>query len=155
MAFGTASEIFRAHIGDLWGAGTLDFLTNNMKAALWGDGVTPAQDAVLAQTSYNAGTWLVASEKSSSTDWPAGGQLLANKQINQGTAAVCFLDADDRASGANATLTAVTGVTVYNDTPAAGSKYGVCFNAFGGEQSVTAGTFTVVWAATGIARITL
>lgn len=153
MAFGLASEIFRAHIANIWGAGTDDFLANTIKAALFGDGVTPAQDAALAATGYNTGTWLVASEKSSGADWPAGGQTLANKQINQGTSAVVFLDADDRASGAAATLTAVTGVQVYNDTVA--GKYGISFNSFGGEQSVTAGTFTIVWAATGIARITL
>ncbi len=32
---------------------------------------------------------------------------------------------------------------------------GVCYNYFGGAQSVTAGTFTIVWNANGIFRITL
>jgi hypothetical protein len=154
MAFGTASEIFRAHIANIWGAGVDDFAANNIKAALFNDSIgTPNQDAALAATGYNTGVWLPAAEVTSSTDWPAGGQLLANRQINQATAAVVFLDADDRASGPAATLADVRGVLVYNDTVT--GKYGISFNAFGGAQQVTAGTFTIVWAATGIARITL
>jgi hypothetical protein len=154
MAFGTASEIFRAHVANIWGAGTDDFLAHTIKAALFNDTITaPAQDAALAATGYNTGVWLPAAEVTSSTDWPAGGQTLANKQINQATSAVAFLDADDRASGPAATLADVRGVLVYNDSVT--GKYGICFNSFGGAQQVTAGTFTVVWAATGIARIAL
>jgi hypothetical protein len=50
----------------------------------------------------------------------------------------------------------VFGCLVYDDTittPVA--DQGLCFNYFGGTQSVTAGTFTVVWSASGIFRITV
>ena len=49
-------------------------------------------------------------------------------------------------SGALATAT-ISGGTV--------ADHGVCFNYFGGAQSVTAGTFTIVWDANGLAKFTL
>lgn len=155
MAFGTASEIFRAHIADIWGAGTLNYASNTMKGALYGDTGTPNQDATLGNTSYGVDQWITGNEKSSSTDWPVGGQTLSGKSIDQATAGVVFLDATDTPSGAAATLSDVRGVLVYNDSGSAGQKYGICYNSFGGAQAVTAGTFTIVWAASGIARITL
>lgn len=156
MAFGTQSKIFRAHIAnDLWGAGTLNYSSNTVKAALFGDTPTPNQDASLANTSYGVDQWIAGSEKSSSTDWPVGGQTLGTKVVDQATAATAFIDAADTPSGPAATLSDVRGTLVYNDSGSAGQKYGLCFNSFGGAQAVTAGTFTIVWAAAGIARITL
>ena len=54
------------------------------------------------------------------------------------------------------TLTNAYGCLVYNDTvttPVA--DQGLCFNYFGGANSVTSGTFTVVWNASGIFAFTL
>jgi hypothetical protein len=65
-------------------------------------------------------------------------------------------DASDTASGATATLSNVYGVLVYDDTlttPVA--DQGVCFNYLGGANSVVSGTFTVVWNANGLFRITV
>lgn len=55
------------------------------------------------------------------------------------------------------TITNAYGAFVYDDTISGGTvaDQGVCFNYFGGAQSVTAGTFTVVWHANGIVRFTL
>jgi hypothetical protein len=50
----------------------------------------------------------------------------------------------------------VFGCLVYDDTlttPVA--DQGVCYNYFGGTQSVTAGTFTIQWGAPGIFSLTL
>jgi hypothetical protein len=66
------------------------------------------------------------------------------------------IDAADTASGATATLAAVFGCLVYDFTIAAPvAKQGMCFNYFGGSNSVTSGTFTVVWSANGIMKGTL
>jgi len=35
------------------------------------------------------------------------------------------------------------------------AKQGVCYNYFGGAQSVTAGTFTIVWNVNGVCRFTV
>ena len=62
-------------------------------------------------------------------------------------------DAADTASGSACTLANVHGALVYDNTTA--TKGGFCYNYFGGPNSVVNGTFTVVWNANGIFRITL
>ena len=57
------------------------------------------------------------------------------------------------AGGTTDTVTNAYGVLVYNNTLT--TKDGVCWNAFGGAASVTSGTFTVVWNASGIFTITV
>jgi hypothetical protein len=66
-------------------------------------------------------------------------------------------DAADLPGGGNVTLANVYGCLVYDDTITAGTvaDQGICFNYFGGAQSVTAGTFTIIWNASGIAGITI
>ena len=60
------------------------------------------------------------------------------------------------ASGASATLASVFGCLVYDDTIAAPvGDQGLCYNYFGGTNSVTDGTFTIVWNASGILALTL
>ena len=59
-------------------------------------------------------------------------------------------------SGTAATLTNAFGALVYDDTlttPVA--DQGVSYHYFGGTQSVTAGTLTIVWNASGIFALTL
>ena len=45
---------------------------------------------------------------------------------------------------------------MYDNTITAGTvaAQGMCFNYFGGAQSVTSGTFTINWDATGIFKFT-
>jgi len=93
---------------------------------------------------------------SQAVQWPAGGVALTSQSLNSATSAVVFLDAADTASGSAATLANVYGCLVYDDTittPVA--DQGVCYNYFGGVQSVTSGQLTVVWHANGIKRYTL
>jgi hypothetical protein len=153
MTFGANSKIFRAAIADILGAGAQNFAGDVINAALFNDTTTPAQDAALASIAYNSGVWVTANEVSQAGQWQAGGLALSGKSIDAGTANTVFLDAADTASGAAATLTNVFGVLVYDNTIA--GKYGLCYNSFGGAQSVTAGTFTIVWSASGILRLTL
>ena len=57
------------------------------------------------------------------------------------------------ASGSTADIANAYGALVYDNTIA--GDPGICFNYFGGANSVTNGTFTVVWHANGIFRITV
>jgi len=155
----TNSRMFRPYVADVFDNTTaFDMGSDVPKAALYNTTTTPDQNVTSALSAYNAGSsqWVVANEVSSSGQWAAGGVALASTVLNSGTSGVVFYDAADTASGATATLAGVFGTLVYDDTlttPVA--DQGICYNYFGGTQSVTTGTFTVVWHVNGIWRITL
>ena len=134
------------------------YLTDTIKAALFG-GNTPSLTATVATTGYNsaASQWLTSSEKTSGTDWVAGGRTLASKTSTASGGAV-ILDAADLMSVAVSTITGAEGFLVYDDTIATGGTIqdqGMCFTWFGGSQTVTAGTFSVVFAPTGVMAVAL
>ena len=54
-------------------------------------------------------------------------------------------------TGNPVTVAAAFGCLVYDNTITAGTvaKQGLCYNYFGGTQSVTAGSFTVTWPTVG------
>jgi len=131
---------------------------DNIAVTLWGTGITPNKDDVVGNTGYNTGQWASGSnEIKDATNWPAGGasNLLAGKAFTAGSGNVMF-DANDRAGNGNVTIAAAFGCLVHDDTITAGTvaKQGLCYNYFGGSQSVTAGTFTVVWDVTGVFKFT-
>lgn len=128
---------------------------DTVNAALFTNSVTPDRDAVVGSTGYNTGTWLTANEVTDATNWVAGGRALASKAYAAGTSIVNF-DAADLAGGGTVTIASAYGCLVYDATITAGTvaKQGLCFNYFGGAQSVTAGTFTIVWDATGVFKFT-
>lgn len=136
-----------------YGANGLSADTINV--ALFNNSVTPDRDAAVASTGYNTGTWTTGNEVTDATNWVAGGRALASKTYTLGTSVVAF-DAADLAGGGTLTLTNAFGCLVYDSTITAGTvaKQGMCFNYFGGGQSVTSGTFTIVWDATGILKFT-
>lgn len=161
MAWSSGSSIFRFFIAealannaayDLSGASVDTF-----KAALYNSTGTPDKDAATAVlTGYNgaASAWVVANEVSHVSHWPVGGQPLVSPAISVVAGGIVMFDVNDTASiDAATTLSGVVGTLVYDDTLA--SKPGVSFNYFGGSQSVTAGTFTVVWHANGVFRLTM
>lgn len=155
----TNSRMFRPYVADVFdNTAAFDMGTDVPKAALYNTTTAPDQNVTSAASAYNAGSsqWVVANEVSHSGQWAAGGVALASTSLNSGTSGVVFYDAADTASGAAATLAGVFGTLVYDDTlttPVA--DQGICYNYFGGTQSVTTGTFTIVWHANGIWRITL
>jgi hypothetical protein len=138
------------------GTGYTGIDSDTIKAALFNNSVTPDQDAAVGSSGYNTGTWTTGNEVTDVTNWVAGGRALASKTLTAGTATSTF-DAADLAGGGTVTLTNAYGAFVYDDTITAGTvaDQGICFNYFGGAQSVTAGTFTIVWHANGLARFTL
>lgn len=159
MAFGTASAIFREWTQQMFqvsGTGYTGLDSDTINVALYGNTGTPDKDAAVASTGYNTGAWVTGNEITDATNWVAGGRALASKTFTTPSSGVSMFTAANLAGGGNVTLTAVFGDLVYDNTISAGTvaKQGVCFNYFGGSQSVTAGTFTIIWNASGICRYT-
>lgn len=162
MTFGTSSAIFRQYLADAVGP-TSSFTPHlasggTLKAALYGNTGTPDKTVAAALAAYNAASsqWVSADELTSSTQWPAGGIALtfagATRFTSSGSAIT--LDADDTPGGGTVTLASVWGDLVYDDaltTPVA--KQALAYHSYGAAQSVTAGTFTIVWNASGVAAI--
>ena len=150
----SASKIFVAFIEDaLENTAALDLNSDTFKAALYDNDITPDQTAATANTVYNAGQWASAgNEVHDGTEWDQGGEPLTGVTFAP-TANVLKFDATDTPSGgSSATLANVFGCLVYDDTV---GDQGVCYNYFGGTNSVTDGTFTIVWNAAGIFALTL
>jgi hypothetical protein len=148
----TDSRWFGAFIDDKFDNTTLmDLNADTLKAALYPTGVTPDKDVASAATAPGAGVW---TGELTDTNWPAGGIALTSVTSSFATGTYT-LDAADTPSSGSVTITGAYGCLVYDDTittPVA--NQGICFNYFGGAASVTAGTFTIVWNASGIATIT-
>lgn len=166
MAFGANSQMFVAWAQGVMGQGqTAQVLpaayaglgADTINVALYNNTGTPDNTAARASTGYNTGAWVTGNEVTDATNWVAGGRALASKTTNVATNVFTF-DAADLAGGGNVTISNAFGCLVYDNTITAGTggvaKQGVCFNSFGSGQSVTAGTFTIVWNASGIFTVT-
>lgn len=155
MAFGVNSKVFAQVILDALGnTAAFDLDTDVPKVALYGNSGTPDNTVAAASSAYNTGQWTTSNEVSNG-GWAAGGIALSSTTW-QKASNVCTYDAADTANGTAATVANVYGVLVYDDTlttPVA--DQGLCYNYLGGPQSVTAGTLTVVWNASGIFALTL
>jgi hypothetical protein len=152
------SKIFRQFLADaVLNTAAFDLDTDTFKVALYDNDITPDNDVTAANSAYNVGQWATTgNEVFEAGQWAQGGVALTSPTINVGTADVVFWDAADTASGSAADLANVYGCLVYDDTlttPVA--DQGICYNYFGGANSVVNGTFTVQWSANGIWRITL
>lgn len=149
-------KIFSAYVTDsLNRTAALDLNSDTFKVALYNNSITPDQTVASANTAYNAGQWATANEVSSGAQWAAGGVALSGI-TSSFTGNVFTFSASNTASGATATLSNVHGCLIYDDTlttPVA--DQGVCYLYFGGAQSVTSGTFTIQWNASGIMQLTL
>jgi hypothetical protein len=118
---------------------------------------TPNKTDTLANSAYNVGQWVSATYEASGTNYSAGGNALASKAFAidaTATNTVSFTAANP--TWTTVTLAAVFGDLVYDFTISGGTvaKQALCFNYFGGSQSVTAGTFTIQWATPGGATST-
>ena len=146
------SKIFAASLTDsLNDTALLNLDADTLKAALYNDSITPDNTVTSANTAYNAGVWANTNEQDDSTEWDAGGEPLTSVTSTFATTTYTLDAADTPSGGSSATLANVYGCLVYNDTittPVA--DQGVCYNYFGGVNSVTNGTFTIVWNASGI-----
>lgn len=136
---------------DLGGTGVDAF-----KVALYNDSITPDQTVTAANSAYNVGQWATAQEVYQAAHWAQAGVALGSPAITNPTTTTVMFDAADTASAAGSTLAAVFGCLVYDDDLAAPvADQGVCYNYFGGSNSVSNGVLTVVWNGNGLFRITL
>lgn len=153
----TNSKIFVATIEDvLENTTAVDLNLDTFKAALYNNTTAPDQTVTSANTAYAVGQWVVGNEVTDTTNWDVAGEPLTTVTSTFTSNVYTFDAANTPQSGASCTLANVYGCLVYDDsivTPVA--DQGVCFNYFGGPQSVTAGTFTIVWNASGIFALTL
>lgn len=153
------SKIFRQYVADsLNRTEPFDLNADTFKVALYNNSITPDQNVSAVLSGYNATSsqWLTANELFEAGQWNQAGVALSSVVVDVATSGVVMFDAADTASGAAADLAAVFGCLVYDDTvttPVA--DQGVCFNYFGGSNTVVNGTFTIVWSASGIMRFTL
>lgn len=151
------SKMFRAFVADVFdNTMAADLGTDVPKVALYNNTITPDQNVTSANSAYNVGQWATAQETFEAGQWAQAGVVLASTSLNSATSGVVFYDAADTVSGSTADITNATGALVYDDTlttPVA--DQGICFNYFGGANSVVNGTFTVIWHANGIWRLTL
>jgi hypothetical protein len=153
----TNSKIFSAYITDIINNTTaMDLNTDAaIKVALFDNTVTPSQTVASASSAYATGVW-AAGGVSDATGWPAVGRDLVSVTSTFTTNVYTFDAADTVSANSTTTLTNAYGCLVYDDTittPVA--DQGISFNYFGGANSVTSGTFTVVWNASGIFALTL
>lgn len=149
------SKIFSAHITDaLNDTAAFNLDADALKAALFDNSITPSQTVASASSAYGAGVWASGGVFDAS-GWPAVGRpLVATSTFSSNV--YTFDSADTVSANATTTLASVFGCLCYNDTLASPvADQGICYNYFGGTQSVTNGTFTIVWNASGIYALTL
>lgn len=157
----TDSRIFREWYVTMFqaaGTGFTGLDSDAINVALYNNSGTPDKDAAVGLTGYNAATsaWVTANEVTDATNWIAKGRTLASKTFTTPSTGVAMFDAADLAGGGTLTLTGFFGCLVLDDTISGGTvvDQGVCFNYFGGTQTVTGGTLTIIWSANGIMRLT-
>lgn len=152
----SASKIFSAGITDsLNSTASLNLDADNLKAALFDNSITPSQTVASASSAYGAGVWASGGVVDAS-GWPAVGRQLLSVASGFSSNVYTFDAADTVSANATTTLTNAYGCLIYNDTLAAPvADQGICYNYFGGANSVVAGTFTIVWNASGIFALTL
>jgi hypothetical protein len=153
----SASKIFTTFVQDSLNntsnnSGAL--LTDNIRVALYGFTITPDQTVTSTASGYNqtGSLWTSSGLEVTATGWTAGGLTLVTKTSNYTTNVYTF-NAGNQAGGASDTVTNAYGVLIYNNSLT--TKNGVSYNYFGGPASVTSGTFTVVFNASGIFTLTL
>jgi hypothetical protein len=156
----SASAMFRewpSQALQVSGTGYTGLDSDTVKVALFNNTGTPDKDAAVASTGFNTGQWTTTNEVTDVTNWVSGGRALASKAFTTPSTGVVMFDAADLAGGGNVTLVNAYGCLVYDDTISAGTvaDQGVTYHYFGGAQSVTAGTFTIVWDANGLFRISV
>lgn len=140
-------------VGPFFGAGQ-SYNGDTINAALYGTTPTPDKNDTLAHNAYNGtgGQWVVANESTATTGYTAGGTAVTPKAETLATGTVTFTSSGSPSWTVTGTLTAF-GTLVYDNTVT--NKYAYCWNYFGGTQSVTNGTFTVNWNASGIFTVTI
>ena len=147
----SASKVFAYSVLSV-GTNTVKYSTDSYKVALYSSNtMTPdntVTTAVLTEYNGAASQWVTGNEVSGA-GYSAGGVAVSSPTWTQASNVVTFTSAGTP-QWTSASFTAY-GCLVYDSTV---SNEGLSFNYFGGAQTVTAGTFTITWNASGIATFT-
>lgn len=128
--------------------------TDTIEVALFDNTITPDQTVTSANSAYAAGVW-AGGHVLDAAGWPSLGRPLASISSVFASNVYTFSAANTVSANSSTTLTNAYGCLVYDHTSTAVTDQGISFNYFGGANSVTAGTFTVVWNVSGILALTL
>jgi hypothetical protein len=144
MAWSTSNG--NAYYTYILGTNGAKISTDSFKTALFGNSVTPAQSSTAAVTQYaGAGsTWSTGNEVSG-TGYTAGGVSISSPSWSQSSNVITFTSSGTP-QWTSASFSAY-GCIAY-DTNATNQV--VAWLSFGGQQTVTSGTFTISWNASGI-----
>jgi hypothetical protein len=153
----TNSKIFTSFLTDVLNNTTaMDLNTDALlEAALYDNTITPDQTVASANSAYAAGVW-AGGHVLDASGWPSIGRPLASVTSTFSTNVYTFDAADTVSANTTTTLVNAYGVLIYDHSIASPvADQGICFNYFGGTNSVTSGTFTIVWNASGLFALTL
>ena len=152
----TTSEIFTSFITDkLNNATAMNLGSDQLEVCLFDNTITPSQTVASASTAYNAGIWTTGFQYSG-TSWPQLGRPLATVTSTFASNVYKLGAANTSSADGTCTLSGTYGCLIYDNTIATPvAKQGICFNYFGGAVTITSGTFTVAWNASGIFTLTL
>jgi hypothetical protein len=138
--------------------------SDTIENALYGT-ATPDQTVTAANSAYAAGVWtggsapnLVDTGSSAPAGWPYLGRPLGGLSSTFTTNVYTFTASNTASANSVTTITAAYGSLIYDHsttTPAGVTDQGICFLYFGGSQSVTLGSFTVAYNASGLITLTL
>ena len=124
----------------------VDWDTDTIKVALCTSSYTPDQDA--------HDFFADITNEVSGTGYTAGGATLAGKSVNYDSATNVLSLRGSTSTWSSATFTARYAI-VYKDTGSSATSPLLGWIDFGGDQSVSSGTFSVSWDATdGLLKIT-
>jgi hypothetical protein len=132
-----------------------------VKVAVFNNTTTPDRTAAVGSTGFNTGVWITANEVTG-TNWASGGVSVGSTKtwtVDSGSSSLCYqvtAPTAGQTSTASVTLSGFYGAFVYDSTISGGTvaSQGICYNYFGGTQTVTAATFTILWATPASAAIT-
>jgi hypothetical protein len=157
MAWSASGAFTQTFVDDWKATIALNLDLETHKVALFGNGVTPNYEAAASATQYGAGgTWTTGNEVTG-TNYTAGGTLLLTTTVTNPGSGVVMWDAADT-FWSTATISNIYGCLIYADamtTPVVDQGIMAVYFGAGVPFSVTAGTFTIQWAATGIWRDTI
>ena len=160
----TASKIFTSYLYQIitntsasaWPTDAL------FECALFDSTLTPNQTDTVAHNAYAAagGQWagggVVDTGTGGPAGWPALGRPLVTAALSAATVnPLTFSAANTVSASATTTLTNANGLLLYDHTAGTPTDMGLCYIWFGGAQTVTLGTFTIAWNASGIMTLTL
>jgi len=133
------------NVKDQWGSSPVNWTSDTIKVALTTSTYVPNQDT---DEFFNAVT-----NEVSGTGYTAGGVTLGSKTLTYDTASNESRLGAANASWSTASFTARIAV-IYKSTGTSSTSPVMGYVNFGGDQTVSSGTFTIQWDATGVLKVT-